>query len=192
MASQGAPRNPAGHRRAAVAIAIFAGLAAIMVLLVVLPGVTGDGWGVLNSPRSPSSATPEPGPTARRASGPAAPAAQRIKACIKQTKGEEVYEFFLRDIPPDRWGEPVSGTLSTFSEPYALWLFDADCKPYQAVAVPARTSRTFTAYVGQVWYYTEASAKQTGDSYDYGVFSPSNSGARKTYGDTGSVVYRTG
>ncbi|MFJ8579198.1 hypothetical protein [Micromonospora sp. NPDC093277] len=193
VASQGTPTNPAGRRRPAITIALCGGLAAIVVLLVVIPIRTGGSWGVLNSLRSSSSATPEPGPTSKPTSdlGAGAPAAPLIRACLKQTKGLEVYDFYLRDIPEDRWGEPVSGTLIALGEPYVLWLFDADCKPYRAVAVPRGDSRTFTAYVGQVWHYAEAPAKQPGDSFNYRVFSPSNSDAWVTFSDTGRLIYRT-
>ncbi|SCL41890.1 hypothetical protein GA0074692_6544 [Micromonospora pallida] len=190
MTSRMPPTNPAGHRRLAITIALCGALAAIVVLLVVIPGATGGGWGVLNSLRPSSSASPGPDPAAKPASGVVAPEAQLVKACIKQTKSEDLYKFYLRDIPESRWGDPVRGTLSTFSEPYVLWLLDADCKPYKAVEVPAGTSRTFRAYVGQVWYYAEASATQP-DGYDYLVFSPSESGAPKIFSDTGRLVYRT-
>ncbi|RAO31324.1 hypothetical protein PSN13_04222 [Micromonospora saelicesensis] len=39
-----------------------------------------------------------------------------------------------------------------------LWLFDAQCEPHRAIEVAPRTSRTFKAQLGQVWYYAEASA----------------------------------
>jgi hypothetical protein len=112
-----------------------------------------------------------------------------MRACIEQTKGREALAFFQRDIPASRWGEPVSGTASTFSEPYVLWLFDADCKSYKAIEVPARTTRTFEAQLGQVWYYVEASAKQPVDSCDCRVFNPSNSGTEQTFSDTGRLTY---
>ncbi len=99
--------------------------------------------------------------------------------------------FYVNDIPVDRWGDPVNGLLSTYSEPHVLWLFDADCKSYEAVAVPANSSRSFTAYVGQVWHYAEASAEQPVEDCACRVFSPSNSGALQELSDTGRLTYYT-
>ncbi|MFU8876119.1 hypothetical protein [Micromonospora sp. SL4-19] len=118
-----------------------------------------------------------------------APAPQLIRACIKQAKGQDLYDYYQRDIPTEQWGAPVSGTLSTFDEPFALWLFDADCKPYKAVTVPAKGRRTFRAYVGQVWYWDAASAKQPTDDYDSGVVSPSHSGTDRILSNTGRLTY---
>lgn len=97
--------------------------------------------------------------------------------------------YFQRDIPEGRWGEPLRGTASTASEPYVLWLFDAQCEPHRAIEVPARTSRTFKAQLGQVWYYAEASAGQPADGCSCRVFSPSNSGAEQRFSDAGSITY---
>ncbi|MET8359659.1 hypothetical protein [Micromonospora sp. NPDC005171] len=110
-------------------------------------------------------------------------------ACIAKTKGQDAVAFFQRDIPADGWGDPVRGTASTTSEPYVLWLFDADCEPHKAIVVPPRTSRTFTAQVGQVWYYAEASAGQPGEGCACRVFSPSNSGTAQRFSDAGSITY---
>ncbi|PZG17462.1 hypothetical protein C1I95_15495 [Micromonospora craterilacus] len=162
------------------------------MLLAVIPSATDGRWGVLSSLWPSSSATPEPEPTSNPSSDLGAPEAQLIKDCIKQTKGEQLHdELFLRDLPAERLGDPVSGTLATSSEPYVLWLFDADCKSYEAAAVPPRSSVTFRAYVGQVWYYAEASAKQPVGACDCRVFSPSNSGVPQTISDTGRLTYRT-
>ncbi|MFG2101516.1 hypothetical protein ACGFJ5_13025 [Micromonospora echinaurantiaca] len=158
-------------------------------MVVVVPIAAGESWGVLDDPRSAASGAPSRPPASGREG---APDAQLIQACIRQTKGQEAYEHFQRAIPADRWGDPVRGTVSTFSEPYVLWLFDADCRSYEALAVPPRTSRTFRAYVGQVWYFAEASAKQPVGSCDCNVFRPSNSGIEQPFGDTGRLVYRTG
>ncbi|TCB88644.1 hypothetical protein E0H26_28405 [Micromonospora zingiberis] len=190
MASQETPTNSSKHRRLAIALGLCAGLAAIVAILAVIPRANHDGWGILNGLRSSSSATPEPEPTSKSASGLDTPPTQLMVDCIRQTKGPEATEFFLEDIPEDRWGDPVSGTLTTFGEPYVLWLFDAECKSYEAVAVPRATSRTFEAYVGQVWYYAEASVKQPGETCDCRVFSPANSGVRQEFSDTGALTYR--
>ena len=191
MASQGTPTNPAGRRRLAIPIALCGGLAAIVVFLVAVPGAAGGGWDVLNSLRSSSSATPEPGPASEPASDLGAPAPQLLKACVKQVKGQEVAAFYVDEIPVDRWGDPVNGLLSTYSEPYVLWLFDADCKSYEAVAVPANSSRSFSAYLGQVFYYAEASAEQPVDDCACRVFSPSNSGVSQEFSDTGRLTFDT-
>ena len=97
--------------------------------------------------------------------------------------------YFQRDIPEGRWGDPVRGTASAASEPYVLWLFDAHCEPHRALDVPARTSRTFKAQLGQVWYYAEASAGRPADGRACRVFSLSNSGAEQRFGDAGSITY---
>ncbi|MER7460383.1 hypothetical protein [Micromonospora sp. NPDC126480] len=115
-----------------------------------------------------------------------------MQACVKQTKGQAGYEFFLSDVPADRWGDPVRGTLTTFSEAYVLWLFDADCQAYPAVTVPPRTSRSFRAYLGQVWYYAEASVKQPTGPCNCRVFSPANDGVRQEFSDTGWLTYQIG
>ncbi|MET8268563.1 hypothetical protein ABZU92_31775 [Micromonospora arida] len=70
-----------------------------------------------------------------------------------------------------------------------LWLFDAQCEPHRAIEVPPRTSRTFKAQLGQVWYYAEASAGQPADGCACRVFSPSNSGAEQRFSDAGSITY---
>ncbi|WP_030489028.1 hypothetical protein [Micromonospora chokoriensis] len=112
------------------------------------------------------------------------------RACIVQTKGKEAVAFFVRDIPEDKWGGPVRGTASTASEPYTLWLFDDDCTPQKAIELPPRTSRTFRAQVGQVWYYAEAAAGQPGDGcVGCRVFSPANSGAEQRFSDNGLLIY---
>lgn len=104
-------------------------------------------------------------------------------------KGQEAAALFLRDIPADRWGDPVRGTVSTFSEPYVLWLFDAECQPHRAIEMPPRTTRTFTAQVGQVWYYAEASAKQPGDGCTCRVFGLSTT--EQEFSDTGRLSYHS-
>lgn len=166
--------TPEKTRRRRLVIGLSGGLAVIAALLVI---VTGGRSGL----RSSSSAAPAPGPTS-------VSAAQLARACIARTKGEEAVAYFQRDIPAGRWGDRVRGTASTTSEPYVLWLFDADCRAHRAVEVPPRTSRTFTAQVGQVWYFAEASAKEPGDGCACRVFSPSSSGEQR-FSDAGSITY---
>ncbi|SCF01492.1 hypothetical protein GA0070612_3034 [Micromonospora chokoriensis] len=128
-------------------------------------------------------------PAPEAASEPAAPPGQVSRDCVVRLKGQEAAALFLRDIPADRWGDPVRGTVSTSSEPYVLWLFDAECRPHRAVEVPLRTTRTFTAQVGQVWYYAEASAKQPGDGCACRVFGLSDT--EQEFSDTGRLSYRS-
>ncbi|MET8232515.1 hypothetical protein ABZS77_17775 [Micromonospora sp. NPDC005298] len=154
-------------------IGLSAGLAVVVALLVVV--ATG------RSGQRSSSAAPAPSPTS-------ASAAQLARACIERTKGQEAVVYFQRDIPAGRWGDRVRGTASTTSEPHVLWLFDADCTAHRALEVPPRTSRTFTAQVGQVWYYAAASAKQPTGECDCRVFSPS-SGGEQRFSDAGSITY---
>lgn len=189
MATHGAPPNRAGRRR--LAVAVGAGVGLTLALLLAIPAATGASWDILDRLRSSSSATPQPGPTAKPAADRTPPATPLMKACIEQTKGQDVYGFYLRDIPQGRWGEPVSGTLSTFDKPHTLWLFDADCKPYKAVTVPARSNRPFEAYVGQVWYWADASAKQPTDDYASGVVSPSHFRSDQIFNNTGRLTYDT-
>ncbi|MFR9774466.1 hypothetical protein ACL02O_00190 [Micromonospora sp. MS34] len=91
---------------------------------------------------------------------------------MRTAEGQDVYDFYQREIPEGAWGDPVSGTVSTFDKPYTLWLSDADCEPVEAVTVPTRSRRTFQAYVGQTWYWTEASVTQPADDCECGVVSP--------------------
>ncbi|MGQ5263019.1 hypothetical protein ACTWLT_19995 [Micromonospora sp. ZYX-F-536] len=182
MTPQETPPNTAGRRRRAVVIGLTGGLAGILAVLLVVFIAPGDRWGSLHSSRSSSSATPASGSTSETP-------AQLARACIAQIKGQEALALFQRDIPADRWGDPVRGTASTSSEPYVLWLFDADCTPHRAIDVPPRTSRTFTAQVGQVWFYAEASAKHPVDSCACRVFSPSNNGTEQRFSDTGLLTY---
>ncbi|WFF00516.1 hypothetical protein [Micromonospora sp. WMMD964] len=171
MTAAGTPGRPAGRRRSAVA----AGLGGGLVLLLALLLATGDGWGFRDTP------TPTPA---------SSPQTQVGRECVVRLKGLEAAALFLRDVPADRWGEPVRGTVSTFSEPYVLWLFDSECRPHRAVEMPPRTTRTFTARVGQVWYYAEASAKQPGEGCACRVFGLSDTD--QEFGDTGRLSYRSG
>ncbi|MET8466624.1 hypothetical protein [Micromonospora zamorensis] len=182
MASQGNPAAATGRRRRTRAVALSGGLAAVLALVLVAAHATGDRWGILNSSRS-SSSTP-PASTATAESG-----AQLARACIAQTKGEEAVAYFHRDIPADRWGDPVRGTASASSAPFVLWLFDDDCEPHKALDVLPRTSRTFKAQVGQVWSYTEASAGQPADGRTCRVFGLSNSGTEQRFSDSGLLTY---
>ncbi|WP_328533760.1 hypothetical protein OG836_02685 [Micromonospora zamorensis] len=182
MASHGDPATATGRRRRTRAIALSGGLAAVLALVLVAAHSTGDRWGILNSSRSSSSTPPAPTATAESR-------AQLARACIAQTKGEEAVAYFHRDIPADRWGDPVRGTASASSEPFVLWLFDDDCEPHKALDVPARTSRTFKAQVGQVWSYTEASAGQPADGRTCRVFGLSNSGTEQRFSDSGLLTY---
>ncbi|MCG5471009.1 hypothetical protein LADH09A_004982 [Micromonospora sp. LAH09] len=183
MAPQGNPTTASGRRRRTRAIALSGGLAAVLALVLVAAHATGDRWGLLDSSRSSSSTPPAPSVT------PAESRAQLARACIAQTKGEEAVAYFHRDIPADRWGDPVRGTASASSEPYVLWLFDDNCEPHRALDVPPRTSRTFKARVGQVWSYTEASAGQPADGRTCRVFGLSNSGTEQRFSDSGLLTY---
>ncbi|MEV7327022.1 hypothetical protein [Micromonospora sp. NPDC093244] len=165
--------TPEKTRRRRLVIGLSGGLVVIAALVIVAA--------VRSGPRSSSSAAPAPSPTS-------ASAAQLARACIARTKGEEAVAYFQRDIPAGRWGERVRGTASTTSEPHVLWLFDADCTAHRAMEVPPRTSRTFTAQVGQVWYFAEASAKEPGDGCACRVFSPSGSGEQR-FSHAGVLTY---
>ncbi|MET8199311.1 hypothetical protein [Micromonospora taraxaci] len=177
MTPAGTPSRPTGRRRLALAVGLGGGLALLLALLFAIPQVTGDGWGFRDRP------TPTP------ASGPASPQGQVSRDCIVQLKGQEAAALSLRDIPADRWGDQVRGTVSTFSEPYVLWLFDSECQPHRAIEMPPRTTRTFTAQVGQVWYYAEASAKQPGEGCTCRVFGLSTT--EQEFSDTGRLSYRS-
>ncbi|MEV4499341.1 hypothetical protein C7C45_13665 [Micromonospora arborensis] len=179
MTSQRSNTKSTGRARA---IGLSGGLIGILALLLVVSVAGGDGQSILSGLQSSSSATPAPKPTPESR-------AQLDRACIAQTKGNDAVAFFQRDIPADRWGDPVRGTASTASEPYVLWLFDADCTPHRALDVPPRTSRTFRAQVGQVWYYAEAAAGQPEEGCACRVFSPANSGAEQKFSDTGRLTY---
>ncbi|MEW1587612.1 hypothetical protein AB0283_19510 [Micromonospora vinacea] len=172
----------AGRGRRARTIGLSGGLIGLLALLLVVSVATGDGQSILSSLQSSSSA-PDAPVTALESPVPV------DRACIARTKGQDAAEYFQRDIPEGRWGEPVRGTASAASEPYVLWLFDAQCKPRRAVEVSARTSRTFKAQLGQVWYYAEASAGRPVDGCACRVFSPSNSGAEQRFSDAGSITY---
>ncbi|MEU1249941.1 hypothetical protein ACWD8I_31945 [Micromonospora arida] len=182
MTVQKTDTTSAGRGRRARAIGLSGGLIGLLALLLVVSVATGDGQSILSSLQSSSSATAAPSPT------PESRAAS-YRACIAKTKGHDALVFFQRDIPESRWGEPLRGTASTTSEPYVLWLFDAQCEPHRAIEVPPRTSRTFKAQLGQVWYYAEASAGQPADGCACRVFSPSNSGAEQRFSDAGSITY---
>lgn len=114
-----------------------------------------------------------------------------MQACIRQTKGQGEYEFYMSDIPADRWGDPVQGRVSSPNRAYVLWLFDADCKSYKAVVVPAGGEKTFRGYVGQVWEYVVASADQPVGSCDCGVFNPSNHGVDWKFNDNAHLTFFT-
>ncbi|MGA4730177.1 hypothetical protein ACPB67_22385 [Micromonospora taraxaci] len=174
MTPAGTPSRPPGRRRLALAVGLGGGLALLLALLLAIPQVTGDGW------RSRDRPTPT---TASSLQG------QVSRDCVVHLKGQEAAALFLRDIPADRWGDPVRGTVSTFSEPYVLWLFDSECQPHRAIEMPPRTTRTFTAQVGQVWYYAEASAKQPGDGCTCRVFGLSTT--EQEFSDTGHLSYHS-
>ncbi|MDG4840576.1 hypothetical protein O7631_28965 [Micromonospora sp. WMMD967] len=177
MTSAGTHSRPPGRRRMALAVGLGGGLALLLALLLAIPQVTGDGWGSRDRP------------TPAAASDPASPQGQVSRDCVVQLKGQQASALFLRDIPADRWGDRVRGTVSTFSEPYVLWLFDSKCQPHRAIEMPPRTTRTFTAQVGQVWYYAEASAKQPGEGCACRVFGLSTT--EQEFGDTGRLSYRS-
>ncbi|MET7865968.1 hypothetical protein [Micromonospora taraxaci] len=177
MTPSDTPSRPPGRRRLALAVGLGGGLALLLALLLAIPQVTGDGWGFRDR------TTPTP------ASGPASLQGQVSRDCVVQLKGQEAAALSLRDIPADRWGDPVRGTVSTFSEPYVLWLFDSECQPHRAIEMPPRTTRTFTAQVGQVWYYAEASAKQPGEGCACRVFGLSTT--EQEFSDTGRLIYRS-
>jgi hypothetical protein len=181
LTAQKAGTRSANGRHLARVVGLSGGLLGLLALLLVVSVATGGGQSLLGSLRS--SSTPD-------APGPAPDSlAQLGRACIAETKGHEAVAHFQRDIPEGRWGDRVRGTASAASEPYVLWLFDAQCTPHPAVEVPARGSRTFTARVGQVWYYAEASAGRPVDCFACRVFSPSNSDATQQFSDTGKLIY---
>ncbi|MFE9193776.1 hypothetical protein ACFYL6_29660 [Micromonospora sp. NPDC007208] len=181
MTVQKTDTTSAGRGRRARVIGLSGGLIGLLALLLVVSVATGDGQSILSSLQSSSpAAAPSPTPESRASSD---------RACIAKTKGQDAVAYFHRDIPEGRWGEPLRGTASAASEPYVLWLFDAQCEPHRAIEVPARTSRTFRAQLGQVWYYAEASAGRPVDGCACRVFSPSNSGAEQRFSDAGSVTY---
>ncbi|MET8094499.1 hypothetical protein [Micromonospora sp. NPDC005220] len=185
MTAQKTDTTSAGRGRRARAIGLSGGLIGLLALLLVVAVATGDGQSILSSLQSSSSAPDAPTPTQESR-------APFDRACIARTKGQDAVAYFQRDIPEGRWGELVRGTASATSEPYVLWLFDAQCEPHRAVEVPARTSRTFRAQLGQVWYYAEASAGRPVDGCACRVFSPSNSGAEQRFSDAGSITYDLG
>ncbi|MEV4121042.1 hypothetical protein [Micromonospora sp. NPDC049645] len=183
MTAQKAGTRSAGAGHLAWAVGLSGGLLGLLALLLVVSIATGGVQSVLGSLRSSSPPTPDaPGPAPQSL-------AQLGRACIAETKGHEAVAHFERDIPEGRWGDRVRGTASAASEPYVLWLFDAQCTPHPAVEVPARSSRTFTARVGQVWYYAEASAGRPVDGFACRVFSLSNSDATQQFSDTGKLIY---
>ncbi|MEV1157404.1 hypothetical protein AB0J27_18605 [Micromonospora chokoriensis] len=174
MTPAGTPSRPPGRRRLALAVGLGGGSALLLALLLAIPQVTGDGWGLRDRP------TPTPA---------SSPQGQVSRDCVVHLKGQEAAALFLRDIRADRWGDPVRGTVSTFSEPYVLWLFDSECQPHRAIEMPPRTTRTFTAQVGQVWYYAEASAQQPGDGCACRVFGLSTT--EQEFSDTGRLSYHS-
>ncbi|WP_328652878.1 hypothetical protein OG598_02705 [Micromonospora sp. NBC_00330] len=182
MTVQKTDTTPAGRGRRAHVIGLSGGVIGLLALLLVVSVATGDGQSILSSLQSSSSAPGAPSPTPESR-------APFYRACIAKTKGQDAVAYFQRDIPVGRWGDPLRGTASTTSEPYVLWLFDAQCEPHRAIEVPARTSRTFKAQLGQVWYYAEASAGRPVDGCACRVFSPSNSGAEQRFSDAGSITY---
>ncbi|MFI6241245.1 hypothetical protein ACIBEF_15340 [Micromonospora sp. NPDC050795] len=172
----------AGRGRRARVIGLSGALLGLLALLLAVAVATGDGQSILSSLQSSSSATAAPSPN------PASRAAL-YRLCIAKIHGDDALVFFRREIPEGRWGEPLRGTASTASEPYVLWIFDAQCEPHRAIEVPRRSSRTFKAEVGQVWYYAEASAGRPADDCSCRIFSPSTSDSKQEFGDEGSVIY---
>jgi hypothetical protein len=169
---------PPASRRRAVVLGLSGGLVllALLIVVAVVVGGSRDGRPSAVPANTPAAASP----------------AQLARHCIAQIKGEQAVAFFEQDIPAGRWGDRVRGTVSSASEPHVLWLFDGDCRPHRSVEVPPRTSRTFTAQVGQVWYYAEASAPQPDEGCACRVFSPASSNAEQRFSDTGSVTFHLG
>ncbi|MFI7662008.1 hypothetical protein ACIBTW_24300 [Micromonospora parva] len=181
MTIQRTDTTSAGRGRRARVVGLSGALLGLLALLLAVAVATGDGQSILSSLQS-SSTTAAPGPA------PASRAAL-YRSCIAKIHGDDALVFFRREIPEGRWGEPLRGTASTSSEPYALWIFDAQCEPHRAIEVPRRGSRTFRAEVGQVWYYAEASAGPPADGCSCRVFSPSTSGTEQEFSDEGGVIY---
>ncbi|MEU1589519.1 hypothetical protein [Micromonospora sp. NPDC005710] len=182
MTAQKTETTSAGRGRRARVVGLSGGLLGLLALLLVVSVATGDGQSILGSLTSSSSAPAAPGPVPETRP-------PLDGTCIARTKGKEAMAYFQQDIPEGRWGAPVRGTASAASEPFVLWLFDDRCEPQRAVEVPARTSRTFKAQLGQVWYYAEASAGRPVDGCTCRVFSPSASGAEQRFSDAGSITY---
>ncbi|MEU7971751.1 hypothetical protein AB0B48_06890 [Micromonospora sp. NPDC049089] len=182
MTVQRTDTTSAGRGRRARVIGLSGALLGLLALLLAVSVATGDGQSILSSLQSSSSATAAPSPN------PASRAAL-YRSCIAKIHGDDALVYFRREIPESRWGEPLRGTASTTSEPYVLWIFDAQCEPHRAIEVGRASSRTFKAEVGQVWYYAEASAGPPADDCSCRVFSPSTSGTEQEFSDEGGVIY---